>query len=105
MYALGMVATTGAFVTAGVSPAFAQRGRGGGWGRGRGGGWGRGRGNGVGAAVGIGVGLALGMGFLIATAFFTKLGDVGALPPLLAAWSPNVLATTGAIYLLLRLRT
>jgi hypothetical protein len=46
MYAFGMVATTGAFVAAGVSPAFAQRGRG----RGRGGGWGRGRGDGVGAA-------------------------------------------------------
>ena len=48
MYAAGMVATTGAFVAAGVSPAFAQRGRG----RGRGGGWGRGRGGGgVGAAI------------------------------------------------------
>ncbi len=58
-----------------------------------------------GALAGIGVGLALGMGFLIATAFFTKLGDVGALPALLAAWSPNVVAATGAAYLLLRLRT
>ena len=58
-----------------------------------------------GALAGVGVGLALGMGFLIAAAFFTKLGDVGALPALLAAWSPNVLAATGAIYLLLRLRT
>jgi len=58
-----------------------------------------------GALAGIGVGLALGMGFLIAAAFFTKLGDVGALPAVLAAWSPNVLAATGAIYLLLRLRT
>ena len=47
MYAAGMVATTGAFVAAGVSPAFAQRGRG----RGRGGGWDRGRGGGVGAAI------------------------------------------------------
>ena len=45
MYAFGMIATTGAFVAAGVSPAFAQRGRG----RGRGGGWGRG--DGVGAAI------------------------------------------------------
>lgn len=58
-----------------------------------------------GALAGIGVGLALGMGFLIAVAFFTKLGDVGALPAALAAWSPNVLATTLAVYLLLRLRT
>lgn len=58
-----------------------------------------------GALAGIGVGLGLGMGFLIATAFFTKLGEVGALPAALAAWSPNVLAATIAIYLLLRLRT
>ena len=44
MYALGMVATTGAFVAAGVSPAFAQRGRGyyGGRGYGRGYGYGGG---------------------------------------------------------------
>jgi hypothetical protein len=60
MYALGMVATTGAVVTAGVSPAFAQRGRGGGWGRGRG--------NGVGAAVGIGVGAAIIGGAIAASA-------------------------------------
>lgn len=58
-----------------------------------------------GALAGIGVGLALGMGFLIAAAFFTKLGEVGALPALLAAWSPNVLAATGAVYLLLRTPT
>ena len=55
MYAFGMIATTGAFVAAGVSPAFAQRGRG----RGRGWGRGRGRGDGVGAAIGIGVGAAI----------------------------------------------
>src|SRR6187402_3372115 len=61
MYAAGMVATTGAFVAAGVSPAFAQRGRGRGWGRGRGGG-------GVGAAVGIGVGAAIIGGAIAASA-------------------------------------
>ena len=64
MYAAGMVATTGAFVAAGVSPAFAQRGRG----RGRGGGWDRGRGGGVGAAVGIGVGAAIIGGAIAASA-------------------------------------
>src|SRR5512134_408587 len=66
MYACGMVATTGAFVAAGVSPAFAQRGRG----RGRGGGWGRGRGGGVGVgtAVGIGVGAAIIGGAIAASA-------------------------------------
>jgi hypothetical protein len=64
MYAFGMLATTGAFVAAGVSPAFAQRGRG----RGRGGGWGRGRGDGVGAAIGIGVGAAIIGGAIAASA-------------------------------------
>jgi len=58
-----------------------------------------------GALAGIGVGLAIGMVFLISTALFTKLGEVGALPPLLAAWSPHVLFTTAASFLLVRLRT
>ena len=62
MYAFGMIATTGAFVAAGVSPAFAQRGRG----RGRGGGWGRG--DGVGAAVGVGIGAAIIGGAIAASA-------------------------------------
>jgi len=58
MYAFGMVATTGAFMTAGVSSAYAQRGRGGGRGYGRGYGRGRGGGN-VGAAIGLGIGAAV----------------------------------------------
>jgi LPS export ABC transporter permease LptG len=58
-----------------------------------------------GALAGIGIGLVLGMVFLVATAFFTKLGDVGALPPLLAAWSPHVLFSTAASFLLVRLKT
>ena len=37
---------------------------------------------------GIGVGLTLGILTLVASAFATKLGEVGALPPWLAAWSP-----------------
>jgi hypothetical protein len=65
MYAFGMIATTGAFVAAGVSPAFAQRGRGGG---GRGGG-GRGRGGGnVGLGIGIGIGAAVIGGAIAASA-------------------------------------
>ena len=58
-----------------------------------------------GTLAGIGVGLVLGMVFLIASALFSKLGDVGALPPPLAAWSPHVLFSTGAAFLLARLRT
>ena len=63
MYVFGMVATTGAFVAAGVSPAQAQRGRGRGWG-----GRGRGGGVGVGTAVGIGVGAAIIGGAIAASA-------------------------------------
>ena len=58
-----------------------------------------------GTLAGIGVGLVLGMVFLIASALFSKLGDVGALPPPLAAWSPHVLFSTAAAFLLARLRT
>jgi lipopolysaccharide export LptBFGC system permease protein LptF len=58
-----------------------------------------------GTLAGIGVGLVLGMIFLVANALFGKLGDVGALPPLLAAWSPHVLFSTAAAFLLVRLRT
>jgi hypothetical protein len=69
MYVFGMVATTGAFVAAGVSPALAQRGRGrGGGGWARGGGRGRGRGDGVGAAIGLGVGAAIIGGAIAASA-------------------------------------
>ena len=65
MYAFGMIATTGAFVAAGISPAFAQRGRGGG---GRGGG-GRGRGGGnVGLGIGLGIGAAVIGGAIAASA-------------------------------------
>ena len=58
-----------------------------------------------GALAGIGVGLCLGMALQIATAFFTKLGGVGVLSPALAAWSPNILSATGALYGILRLKT
>jgi LPS export ABC transporter permease LptF/LPS export ABC transporter permease LptG len=58
-----------------------------------------------GTLAGVGVGLLLGIGFLIATAFFTKVGEVGALPAWLAAFSPNILALTAGTWLLLRLRT
>jgi lipopolysaccharide export system permease protein len=58
-----------------------------------------------GALAGIGIGLVLGMAFLISNVVFTELGDVGALPPLLAAWSPHVLFSTAASFMLVRLRT
>lgn len=57
IYAFGMIATTGLAMTAGATPAYAQRGRGRGWGGGgRGRGWG---GSGAGAAIGLGIGAAI----------------------------------------------
>ncbi len=58
-----------------------------------------------GALAGIGLGLGLGILTLVASAFVTKLGEVGALPPPLAAWSPNVFFALTATYFLIRLRT
>jgi len=58
-----------------------------------------------GTLAGIGLGLFLGILALIAAAFLTKLGEVGALPPVLAAWSPNVFFGLAATYLLLRMPT
>jgi lipopolysaccharide export system permease protein len=51
------------------------------------------------------VGLILGILTLVASAFLMKLGEVGALPPLLAAWSPGILFGLTAVYLLVRMRT
>ena len=58
-----------------------------------------------GALAGIGVGLTLGILTLVASAFATKLGEVGALPPWLAAWSTAILFGLAGVYLTLRIRT
>jgi LPS export ABC transporter permease LptF/LPS export ABC transporter permease LptG len=58
-----------------------------------------------GALTGIGVGLASGMLFLVLAAFFRKMGEVGSLPPLLAAWSPDLIFLLLGSYRLARLRT
>ena len=58
-----------------------------------------------GTLAGIGLGLFLGILALIATAFSTKLGEAGALPPLLAAWAPDVLFGIAGTFFLVRMRT
>jgi LPS export ABC transporter permease LptG len=58
-----------------------------------------------GTLAGIGFGLFLGILALIATAFSTKLGEAGALPPLLAAWAPDVLFGIAGTFFLVRMRT
>lgn len=58
-----------------------------------------------GALYGIGLSVILGIVFLGIYAFFSTLGETGALPPAVAVWSPNVLFSMLAVYLFLGVRT
>jgi LPS export ABC transporter permease LptG len=58
-----------------------------------------------GALYGLGVSIALGLTFVLVYAFFTKLGEAGALPPPVAVWSPGTLFSLLAAYLFLGVRT
>jgi LPS export ABC transporter permease LptG len=58
-----------------------------------------------GALYGIGLALILGIVYWMVFAVFTKFGEVGNLPPLLAAWSANILFSLAAAYLFLHVET
>ena len=58
-----------------------------------------------GALYGLGMSLVLGMILLAVFAFFTTLGETGALPPIAAVWSPAVIFATLSTYLFLGVRT
>ncbi len=58
-----------------------------------------------GSLYGIGLSISLGILYWIFIAFSQQLGDLGALPPLLAAWAPNIFFGIGGGYLILTLRT
>jgi len=58
-----------------------------------------------GALYGVGLSIVLGMVFLAIYAFFTTLGQAGALPPAVAVWSPNAVFSMFAVYLFLGVRT
>ena len=58
-----------------------------------------------GALYGLGVSLVLGMVFMAIFAFFRTLGQTGALPPLVAVWSPNAIFAFLAAYLFLDMKT
>lgn len=58
-----------------------------------------------GALYGVGVSIVLGMVFLAIYAFFTKMGEAGALPPAVAVWAPNVVFGLLSVYLFLGVRT
>ena len=58
-----------------------------------------------GALYGIGIALILGIFYWIVFAVFTKFGEVGNLPPVLSAWSANILFAIAAVYMFLHVET
>lgn len=58
-----------------------------------------------GTLYGIALALFLAFGYWGLFGIFSKLGEVGSLPPILAAWSANILFTIGAIYMFLHVET
>ncbi len=58
-----------------------------------------------GALYGVGLSLVLGIVFIGVFAFFTKLGEAGALPPAVAVWSPGTVFGLLSAYLFLGVRT
>jgi LPS export ABC transporter permease LptG len=58
-----------------------------------------------GALYGVAIGIAIGLAFWGAIGLFEQMGRYEILPPMLAAWGPNLLFGTGGIYLFLTSRT
>lgn len=58
-----------------------------------------------GALYGIGIALILGIFYWVVFAVFTKFGEVGNLPPILSAWSANILFGIAALYMFLHVET
>ena len=58
-----------------------------------------------GALYGVGIALILAIVYWMVFAIFTKFGEVGNLPPILAAWSANILFAIAAVYMFLHVET
>ncbi len=58
-----------------------------------------------GSLAGIAVAIGLAVAYTVLSNVFEAMGNVNALPPLLAAWSPDLLFALGGGYLLLRTPT
>jgi LPS export ABC transporter permease LptG len=58
-----------------------------------------------GALYGVTIGIAIGLAYWGAIGLFEQMGRYDILPPVLAAWGPNLLFGTGGIYLFLTSRT
>jgi LPS export ABC transporter permease LptG/LPS export ABC transporter permease LptF len=58
-----------------------------------------------GGIAGVGTAIGVAIAYWVIAGIFENLGDVNSLPPLLAAWSPDVLFAIAGTYLLLRTPT
>ena len=58
-----------------------------------------------GALYGIGLGIVLALTYWLLMSVFVAIGKAGLLPPILSAWTPNIIVSAAAIYLLLRTKT
>jgi LPS export ABC transporter permease LptG/LPS export ABC transporter permease LptF len=58
-----------------------------------------------GAMTGIGVSIVIGLAYWGIQPLFEKIGDAGLLPPVAAAWSPDLLFSLMGLYLLLRMKS
>lgn len=58
-----------------------------------------------GAAVGVGASLGSTILYMVLLRVFAAIGTAGALPPIWAAWIPNIIFLGAAVFLLARVRT
>jgi len=58
-----------------------------------------------GALAGIALSIGVAIVYWSVSSLFEAMGNLGQLPPAVAAWSPDVLFTLGGIYLLMRIKT
>jgi lipopolysaccharide export LptBFGC system permease protein LptF len=58
-----------------------------------------------GALSGVALSIGIAIIYWSASSLFEAMGNLNQLPPIVAAWSPDVLFGLGGVYLLLRVRT
>jgi lipopolysaccharide export LptBFGC system permease protein LptF len=58
-----------------------------------------------GSLAGIATAIAVAISYWVVDGIFSSLGDINTLPPLLAAWTPDLLFAIAGSYLLLRTPT
>ncbi len=58
-----------------------------------------------GAIGGLAIGIALGLCYFVVANLFEALGNFALLPPMLAAWGPNLVFAFGGVYLSLQIET